>query len=646
VATTDLGAHPAGHAGPAAPIVPQGRARLALIAISVAALAEILRFALPVVGRLAENSGAGAAAAVVLLSCIAGLVAPLTRTLAGPRALIALGVGGLLTIRLLAQALPPRLWLACAGLAVGVIAIVALYEAARGLSGVGFATAAVAGLAVDTALRLGFGTWDPVWRSGIGPWAACLVLVVAGAAMLAVQLRSGPVPAPGISWPDALGAAAFGPFLAAQLLVLSSPAFAASAGRLSPPAAGAVVLAGQALALAFLSSGLAVRAVPGGTAVLGGTMLGVAVGAVTGPYGLTGRALTWVVLIGGQLLAAWLFAVASRAPLRRAGVGGPVWRIDLGAALGGFLTGALLVSYQLAGGLPLPFPSKILPGLAGIMLGLLAAIAAARGGPLPARSGRRAVGAGAAALTLLAVPLLTAATAPGVARPAATTGRFQLVAYNIGEAIGRDGRLDPEGVARAIEATRADVVLLHEVGRGRLTSGTSDTAGWLARRLGMHLIWGPAADNQSGNAVLSRLPIRSSGYGRLPQAGDAPVPGYVWARVETGGGRSVDVWSTRLTDAAGQDRARELQAARLLAVWGGGPRTIIAVSMNERVAGATLDQLSDGTGLRHALGSAGPAGDWLVGTDDVFLTETNTGLPGAPGRQPVATTVRVGSAHG
>jgi endonuclease/exonuclease/phosphatase family metal-dependent hydrolase len=638
-----LGAHPAypaGPAGPAAPIVPQGRARLALIAISVAALAEILRFALPVFGGLAADSGAGVASAVVLLSGVAGLLAPLTRALAGPRALIGLGVGGLLAVRLLAQALPPRLWLACAGLAVGVIAMVALYEAARGL---GFATAAVAGLAVDTALRLGFGTWDPVWQSGAGPWTACLMLVGAGAAMLAVELHSGPVPAPGISWPDALGAAAFGPFLAVQLLVLSSPAFAASAGWLSLPVGGVVVLVGQAFALAFLSSGLAVRAVPGGTAVLGGTILGVAAGAVTGPYGLTGRALTWIVLIAGQLLAAWLFAVASRAPLRRAGRGGPVWRIDLGAALGGFLSGALLVTYQLADRLPLPFPSKILPGLAGITLGLLAAIAAARGGPLPARSGRRAVGAAAAALSLLVVPLLTAATAPGVARPDAAPGRFQLVAYNIREAIDPDGRLDPEGVARAIEATRADVVLLQEVGRGRLTSGTTDTAGWLARRLGMHLIWGPAADNQSGNAVLSRLPIRSSGAGRLPRAGDAPVPaGYVWARVETGGGRTVDVWSTRLTDAAGQDRARELQAARLLAVWGGGPRTVIAVSMNERAAATTLDQLSDGTGLRDALNSAGPAGDWLVGTDDVFLTETNTGLPGAPGHQPLAATLRVG----
>jgi hypothetical protein len=404
-----------------------------------------------------------------------------------------------------------------------------------------------------------------------------------------------------------------------------------------------VVLAGQALALAFLCSGLAVRAVPGGTAVLGGTILGVAIGAVTGPYGLTGRVLTLVVLIAGQLLAAWLLAVASRAPLRRAGQGGPVWRIDLGAALGGLLTGALLVSYQLAGELSLPFPSKILPGLAGIVLGLLAALAAARGGPLPARSGRRAVSAGAVALTLLAVPLLSAATAPGVAGSSAAAGRFQLVAFNIREAVGPNGRLNPEGVARTIEAGRADVVLLQEVGRGRLTSGTTDTAGWLARRLGMHLIWGPGADNQSGNAVLSRLPIRSSGAGRLPQVrGAHEVPGYVWARVEVGGGTTVDVWSTRLNDAAGQDRARELQAAKLLAVWGGGPRTIIAASMSERAAETTMDQLSDGTGLRHALDSGGPSGAWIVGTDDVFLTETDSARPGPPDRQPVAATVRVG----
>ncbi|HEX6469197.1 MAG TPA: endonuclease/exonuclease/phosphatase family protein [Streptosporangiaceae bacterium] len=661
MARTDVGRpapRPAG-GGPAAPIVPQGRARLTLIVISVAVLAETLRFALPVFGQVADDSGARVAAAALLLSCLAGVCGPLVRALAGARALITVGIGGLLAMRLVAQAVPPRLWLACAATALAAIALVALYEAARGLSGVGFATAGVAGLAVDTALRLGFGTWDPVWRSGPGPWAACLALTGAGAVMLAVELRSGPVPAPGISWHDALGAAGLGPFLAIQVLVLSSPAFAASAGWLSPPVAGAVVLAGQAVALAFLSSGLAVRAVPGGTAVLGGTILGVTTGAVTGPYGLSGRAVIVIVVIGGQLLATWLLAVASRAPLRRAGRGGAVWRIDLGAALGAFLGGALLLSYQRAGDVPLPYSSKILPGLTGILLGLLAAIAAARGGPLPARSGRRALGAGAAALTLLAVPLVNAVTAPAVAGPG-PAHRFQLVAYNIHEAVGPDFRLDPERVARTIEAGRADVVLLQEVGRGRLGSGTTDTAGWLARRLRMHLIWGPGADNQSGNAVLSRLPIRSSGSGRLPQAGGAQVPGYVWARLELGGGRTVDVWSTRLDDAAGTDRAPVVQAAKLLTAWGGGPRTVIAASVHSgAVDAAALDRLSDGTGLRNAAdpasggdrtsgpgagagaGRAGPAGNWLLSTDDLFVTEANLPTPGTAGGRPVAATVRI-----
>jgi hypothetical protein len=643
VATTDMGRHAPGRPGPdAVSLVPRGRARLALIAISVVVLAETLRFALVSFGAFGADAGAGAATAAVLACCLAGLLAPLIRTLAGPRALLVVGVGGLLAVRLVAQAAPPQLWLAFAGTALAMIAVVALYEAARGLSGVGFATAAVAGLAVDSALRLGFGTWDPVWRSGAMPWAVCLLLVGAGVTMLVIELRSGPVEPPGITWRDALGSAAFGSFLTLEILVLSSPGFAAAVGWMSPPAAGALVLVGQALTLAFLSSGLAVRAVPGGTAVLGGTVLGLAMGAVTGPYGLTGRAVAWLVLVAGQLLAAWLFAVASRAPLRRAGQGGPVWRVDLGAALGAFLAGALLLPYQLAYDLPLPFPSKILPGLAGVLLGLLAALAAARGGPLPARSTRRALGAGAAALSLLAVPLIVFVTEPAVARPAGAAGSFQLVSYDVRDATREDGRLDLESAARLIAGARADVVLLQNVGRGRPASGTTDTPGWLARRLAMHLIWGPGADSQTGNAVLSRLPIRSSGIGRLPQAGGVRVPGYVWARVEVGGGRSVDVWSTRLAEES--IRTREIQAARLLTVWGGAPRTLIAGSVGSE-SGDVLAQLSDGTGLRHASSAADTSDGWILGTDDLFLTDSgigaNAGASGAPGRQPLAATVRV-----
>lgn len=108
-----------------------------------------------------------------------------------------------------------------------------------------------------------------------GPLAGVPGLRRGGAAALYRELASGPVSAPGVSWRDALGAAAFGPFLALQVLVLSSPAFIASSGWQSLTGAHIAIVAGQGLALAFLASGLAVRAVPGGVCVFGGTLLGV-----------------------------------------------------------------------------------------------------------------------------------------------------------------------------------------------------------------------------------------------------------------------------------------------------------------------------------------------------------------------------------
>ncbi|MEW2360344.1 endonuclease/exonuclease/phosphatase, partial [Spirillospora sp. NPDC029432] len=381
MASTDLGTRTGEPPQPAgAPIVPQGPARLALIAVTVAVLAQTLRFSLPQYDHFADSAGLLVTGVVLLAVYLAGFASPLIRRAAGPRGLLLAGVGGLLAVRLLAQILTPQTWLAFAGTAIGMIAVGALYEGARGLSGVGFATATVAGISADSAVRMALATWDASWRSGLGPWIACLLFVGLGAAALYREFASGAVAAPGISWRDAFGAAAFGPFLALHVLVLSSPAFVASSGWKSLTTAHIVIVAGQGLALAFLASGLAVRAVPGGVCVLGGTLLGVAVGAVAGTYAVAGIEVVPVIVLG-QVLSAWLLAVACRAPLRRAGVGGPVWRIDVGAATGGLLVGLILVSYQVSAMEPMPFPNNLLPGLAGILLGALAAIAAARGGP-------------------------------------------------------------------------------------------------------------------------------------------------------------------------------------------------------------------------------------------------------------------------
>ncbi|MFC6881769.1 MULTISPECIES: endonuclease/exonuclease/phosphatase family protein [Actinomadura] len=647
-ASTHAGTSRGGHAAPGPSIVPQGPARLALIAITVAVLAQTLRFALPQLDHFADTAGTGAAAAVVMVIFLAGFAAPLIRRAGGPRALLLAGVGGLFAVRLLAQVLTPQTWLALVGTAVGMIAVAALYEGARGLSGVGFATATVAGLAADSAVRMAFATWDPVWRTGIFPWLVCLVWVGLGAAALYRELASGPVAAPGLSWRDALGAAAFGPFLALQVLVLSSPAFVASSGWRSLTAAHVIVVAGQGLALAFLASGLAVRAVPGGVCVLGGTLLGVGAGAIAGTYAISGIEVVPIVIVG-HVLSAWLLAVACRAPLRRAGTGGPVWRVDVGAATGGLLVAVILVPYQISAIQPFPLPNNVLPGLAGILLGALAAIAAARGGPLPARAPLRALTAGAAALVLLLGTLVFTIAGPdGKAKAGPAPGRVRVMSYNIHDAVGQEGRLDPEKVAETIEGQRAQVVLLQEASRGSLLSGTTDVAVWLSRRLGMTLLWGPAADQQFGNAILTSLPVRRSGTGRMPKGDWSQIRGYVWARLGVGS-TTMDVWSTHLEGGRDQGKEREREVAALLRAWGGAPRTIIAGDFNAAPDSDEIGRMLDSEMRSAALGGDAspttPDGarlDWVFGTDDLLFSDYEVPRSKASDHYPVAVTVRIG----
>ncbi|WP_018657185.1 endonuclease/exonuclease/phosphatase family protein [Actinomadura flavalba] len=630
-------------------VIPQGPARLVLIAVTVAVLAQTLRFSFSQLDHFADSAGAAVAGGVVALLYLAGLVAPVVRRAAGARGLLLTGIGGLLLVRLVAQATGPQVWLAFLGTALGMLAVAALYEGARGLSGVGFATAAVAGLAADTSVRMAFATWDPVWQAGIGPWLVCLAVVALGAAALYREVSGGLVPAPGVSWRDAFGAAAFGPFLALQILVLASPAFVASAGWLSLTTAHLVIVAGQALALAFLASGLAVRAVPGGVCVLGGTLLGLGAAAIAGTFAISGVEIVPVVIVG-QVLAAWLLAVACRAPLRRGGRGaGAPWRVDVAGAFGGLLIAVVLVPYQLSALTSLPFPNNALPGLAGLGLGGLAAITAARGGPLPARAPLRALVAGASALVLLAGTALYAVAAPAADAPppSGRRGEVNVLSYNVHDAVDASGRLDPDRAARTIAAQRPQVVLLQETGRGSLLSGTTDVAVWLSRRLGMTLLWGPAADGQFGNAILTTLPVRGSGVGRMPRGDWSQIHGYVWARLDTGAGL-LDVWSTHLQSGAEHERDRMRETSALLRAWGGAPHTIIGGAFNAEPGDREILRMTDGTGLRSA-GTGDPAPttasgrrlDWIFATDDLLFTDYVVPVVPGPDHRPVRVTVRL-----
>ncbi|MFP3964739.1 endonuclease/exonuclease/phosphatase family protein, partial [Actinomadura fulvescens] len=247
--------------------------------------------------------------------------------------------------------------------------------------------------------------------------------------------------------------------------------------------------------------------------------------------------------------------------------------------------------------------------------------------------------------------IFTIATPKKEAR-AATPGQVRVVTYNIHDAVNTKGRLDPEGIAKTIEAQKADVVLLQEASRGSLLSGTTDVGVWLSRRLGMKLLWGPAADGQFGNAILTSLPVKKSGTSRMPRGDWSQIRGFVWARLAVGT-TSLDVWSTHLEGGADQGDERLREVAALLRSWGGAPRTIIGGDMNAQPGSPEISRLLEGNGGSSELRSAAtgdntpttPDGDridWIIGTDDLMFDDYTVGRSTASDHYPVGVTVRIG----
>jgi endonuclease/exonuclease/phosphatase family metal-dependent hydrolase len=84
-----------------------------------------------------------------------------------------------------------------------------------------------------------------------------------------------------------------------------------------------------------------------------------------------------------------------------------------------------------------------------------------------------------------------------------------VASYNIHRGVGLDGRLDLDRIAAVIAEVRPDIIGLQEVIHAP-TAPLLDQAGYLARRLGMHLVMGatrPHGAGVYGNAVLTRLPV-------------------------------------------------------------------------------------------------------------------------------------------
>jgi endonuclease/exonuclease/phosphatase family metal-dependent hydrolase len=125
-------------------------------------------------------------------------------------------------------------------------------------------------------------------------------------------------------------------------------------------------------------------------------------------------------------------------------------------------------------------------------------------------------------------------------------GPIRVGTYNIHYGYNTPWQLNLEETARTIEESGADVVMLQEVDTCRITSYGVDDALWLARRLGMREVYGPALEDLSGIALLTRFPIAEADTRLLSSqleqtaivharvmVGDRPLHAYgVWMGLE------------------------------------------------------------------------------------------------------------------
>ncbi|MCP3782692.1 endonuclease/exonuclease/phosphatase family protein [Micromonospora sp. A3M-1-15] len=285
----------------------------------------------------------------------------------------------------------------------------------------------------------------------------------------------------------------------------------------------------------------------------------------------------------------------------------------------GFAVGA--VAYYAA--YDLGYPNGWVPVLAALVVAA-AAVAAPPGAarlfrtPVPAWT----VVLGAMLLTAVGGGIHRPAPAPHA--PANPPAAVRVVAYNIRMGFGLDGRLDLDALARAVDGSRPDVVLLSEVDRGWLLNGGHDTLALLAGRLRMPYVFAPAADPVWGDAVLSRFPVRA-GETRPLAAHGAPTGAQALGVTLDLGGRDLAVVATHLQPPPGQGPvAQAREVAAFATRYAAGRPLVLGGDLNTEPADPAFAEFTR-AGLVDALAAArplrtSPADDPRTQIDHVFVS--------------------------
>jgi endonuclease/exonuclease/phosphatase family metal-dependent hydrolase len=619
-----------------------GPALTGLVAALTVVTLELVRFSGPLLDSAFSRGGAAAVAGVAVLTYAApaptaALLLVATRRAARPwPAAVLAGTIALGLLRLVVQGLRGEVrvvvGLGAVAVSVAVLVLAVTLGAARSGSGRAPAGAVLSGAAGSTGLQLALGTWDAGWRHTVLGWAVAAALVVL-VVLLAVLVALGEATAPG----RPTGLWSLGPALALGAMMLANPAFAAAQSGLP------LLAAGPLLGLGLLSGAVLVTALPlvsrpsarrwstgvAAAALLAGTAVALQ---LSGATPLRSAAVV-TALVAAQLGAALLLARSWSPPAADLAPARPVRTVAATAATAGVVglsTIGPLLLFQLHYDVPLGVPNAVVLVATAASLAWAGSRRAAGADPTVASpstpgppGGSWAVLVAGVLVVLGSVVALPGPTArqPAAAVAARYTGR--VVSWNLHYGVSPAGGVDLEGVARVIEASDPDVVLLQEVSRGWVQGGGVDTATWLAERLDRTFVFAPAADGRFGNVVLARGPLTDVRVQPLP-FGAGPQRRSAVTAVTRLGTRQTAVTSLHLQHRAVNTPTRLAQLETFLAAGTGAPQ-VVGGDLNATPGSAEVRRLTgvgyvsavDAVGDRAALTDPSTAPtrriDWVLG---------------------------------
>jgi endonuclease/exonuclease/phosphatase family metal-dependent hydrolase len=163
---------------------------------------------------------------------------------------------------------------------------------------------------------------------------------------------------------------------------------------------------------------------------------------------------------------------------------------------------------------------------------------------------------------------------------------LRVATYNVHYGFNGEWRYDPEAIARVLESSGADVIVLQEVPVGLPAAYGTDLALWLGRRMRMQSIFAPSINGLLGDAFLTRLPVSAFESEMLPpDTTDRKQLGRLTVRAEQG---VITVFGTHL---GVDDHDRHAQSGAVVGRIGRTSPAILAGDFNDTPHSATTDRI-------------------------------------------------------